>query len=156
MRQLFALLAALALLLPAIAGAQPWLTELYSEKTAITAAGATADQSSALITRPPTAKSLLTMVEVTAGAVLLLDLNIDYYSTAKTAYYEYLINVPTAEGMTGTGQWWCVWGVPTTLTNDLKTTIEDKGAILPNLFRLRMDHGNATAATYNVYYQWLF
>jgi len=144
------ILAALVLL-PLVAGAQR-----FGEFVAITAVAATSNQTSAVIVKPQGARGMLIWMNVTAGSSLLLDVDIYAYSPTIDTTVGWFMNMPTAEGITGTGSVGrAVLGGYGT-ANDYTVNTEDAGGLLPNLIVLVVDHGNATAATYVLYYQWLW
>jgi hypothetical protein len=158
MRRIIGLLATVLILFPALAGAQPWVTEIFSEQNAITASAATTTQTSALIFKPQDAKGLVVYVDVTVGAVLLLDLSIKAYFPNTTDTVTWFGLCPSADGITGVSSTTCVytaWG-GSNLGQNYGTDIDDFAGILPQLFYLEVVHGNVTAATYTVDYQWLW
>ena len=146
---LISILAALVLL-PVVAGAQ---STRRTEHIAITAVGAEETQTSALIVKPMGAKGVLAWIEITAGAVLLLDINMGLYSPTVDVYQtNYASDCPSAGGGTGIGRLQCLF-YPLAADD---TPIGVKRIPLPNLFNLIVVHGNATAATYVLYYQWIW
>jgi hypothetical protein len=153
MRGILLALFAAVLLLPAIETDADWRADLIAENTAITATDATSDQTSALIQKPRHAVGLVTWLKVTAPpSGLLLDIDMEFYSPTVDDYVLYFENCPNPQ-ITGASTSMCVWN-QFNPSNDY--TPDDQVGFLPTYFRLLVMHGNATAATYVLHYQWLF
>jgi len=152
MRYWSAVLAIFALILCAVPAASQHWGEL-EEQIAITATGATTIQTSEIISKPKDAKGLLVIMDVTGpGSGLLLDVNMSAYSPTLNTTTNHALNCPSPGGITGTSRTWCAY-VPYNITSQ---TITDFLVHIPNQFKLYVDVGNATPATYTLYYQWLF
>lgn len=147
-RRLLVLAALLLWLLPVRAAAQ-----FYTETVQITASGATSDQSSATISQELWADGLVIIVDVTAPASgLLLDANIYYWSPALNAFTVWAQNIPSGGGITGTST---TFGAIIPVGLAANYAVSDKIVALPPLFKILIDHGNGTEATYTVRTQWL-
>lgn len=147
-RRLLLFAALLLWLVPCKAAAQ-----FYTETVQITAAGATSDQSSALIYPELWADGLIVIVDVTAPASgLLLDVDLYYWSASMNAFTLWSPNLPSNQGITGESTTFV-----TIIPDGLYThyAIAERVAGLPPSFKILVDHGNATAATYTVRTQWL-
>ena len=147
MKALRALLLLLVLLLAVPAGA-------VQEDLRITATAATTDQVSGTITRPPDADGVIVLVNVTAGAVLLLDVNMEFFSISKNAWQVWTTDCPAAGSITGVGLFACVFH-PEGVTTHYGINVGSQKVMVPSEFRVLVDHGNATAATYTVRTQWI-
>jgi len=147
MTRLFSRIAALLFVLTFIAGP----AVAVEENLQITATAATTDQLSGTITRPPypPAAGLIVIVDVTAGVTLLLDVNLQIYVPSKDTWYNWAINCGS---FTAIGTYACAY-VPK--GNIAHYVIVEEGVMVPSEFRILIDHGNANAATYNVYTQWV-
>lgn len=143
MRTLALLLSLMFLAAPAVA-----------EDLRITAAAATADQFSTTITRPPTAEGAIIIVDVTIGVALLLDVNMDFYDYTLGAWRSWFINCPTAGFITGVGTFACVAHPRGEITH-YSANVGPQFVVVPSEFRIWVNHGNATAATYTVRTQWI-
>lgn len=115
----------------------------------------TSDQTSGEFRRPSGAKSLIIAVNVTAGAVLLLDVHLEYFNEGVDGWKAVINNVPGLGSITGISTTHVVFG-PHGLTADSDLLADMAYRNIP-LFvknRIKIDHGNATAATYKVWAQW--
>lgn len=121
-----------------------------SEKILDAVAATTSQTSVAIKRRPSGAQGILLSIDVTAGAVLLLDLGVEVYSEALEAWVGIENNVPSAGGITGVSTTHATIG-PFTASD---SNIDHRNLQLLPKMRINVDHGNATAATYAVYAQW--
>ena len=152
----FIILAALVLL-PSLAGAQPWRA-VYGEHVAIDYDCSTpcSDQTSATIFKPPDARGIDVYIDVTAGNTLLLDINLDSVWTAPTVKtMPWLADVPSAEGITAISTSHAIF-VDGPDPGTHYSLIEERLVVLPTFFKLWVDHGNNNTVTYVVYYRWMW
>ncbi len=133
----------LAMLLAAPAGAASYGTT--EPDRVMTVAGGTADQNSAELSIPPDFKGLLCVLQVTAGAVLLLDLNMQARNSVGT-WTNIAVDSPSAGGITGVSTNYIAY-YPSAATGG---TYSLKQSAIPRSFRMLVNHGNATAATYTL------
>jgi hypothetical protein len=152
-RILLALLAVL-LFVPS-AAVSDWRTDAVIEHVAITATAATTDQTSAIIKKPTAARGVSILIDVTVGSTLLIDAQIRMWSHQLNDTVNWSSVCPAADGITGVSETLCVY-YPSAATNGAPGIDEDFVLPLPNFFKIFVDHGNANAATYVVYYQWLY
>lgn len=124
------------------------------ETTRITAVAATASQNSNMVTTPPTVKGMIVVMDVTAGAVLLLDLKIQAFSPGANAWVTFSADCPSTGGITGVSTTVCFIG-PDGSNVAGHYAANDFLVVLPDVFRILVTHGNATAATYTVHTQWV-
>ena len=132
-----------------------WRADQIREYVGITAAPETTDQHTVQLFKPTNAKGIYTYLDVTAGATLLLDVDLYAYNPATTDYILWFANIPSAGGITGVSANRAVWG-PGNTGNDYAASMEDSAGLIPTRFRLTVDHGNANDATYVLYYQWVY
>ena len=120
--------------------------------------GGTSDQTSGEFRRPRGAKSLIIVIDVTAGAVLLLDLHHLYYVEGTEAWKTSIQNLPAgAGGITGVSTSHIVFGLQGQREDsDLpeEATFVYRHVPLFERNQIFIDHGNGTAATYKVWIQW--
>jgi hypothetical protein len=152
-RSIYLLSLVIAFVLMATSTGADWRADIITEKIAITATAATSDQSSGEIVKPRSASAVAAWLEVTAGSTLLLDVNLQTYSPTEAAFANYLVNCPSNGGVTGVSSTVCVFG-PHNVSNDY--LVSDKSGFVPTRFQFLVEHGNANAATYVLYYQWMF
>jgi len=122
----------------------------------ITAVAKTSTQISSEIRRPAGATGIVFAVDVTAGSTLLLDLWVRYINE-NTATVKYLIqNLPSADFFTGVSTAHILLG-PYGATGDIGLASGMNYRNIPLFERMKafVIHGNANAATYNVYAQWI-
>ena len=151
---LFSLIAAFVLL-PGSAKAAATDAQLAQEFIAITATAATSSQTSGIISRPRAAKAIMLWLNVTAGSTLLIDVDLQVYSPTLDSTIGIYVDCPSAEGVTGVGATLCFLGTAST-SEDMSPNVKDQAGSLPTLFQLLVRHGNANAATYVLYYQWIY
>ena len=121
---------------------------LGDEVTILTAAAATATQTSNEFVIPSRFEKFLLYMDVTVGADLLLDMELQAYLPGPDAWIVYATNIPSEEGITGTGKKTSVIGTAAT-----DSTLNDLRLPLGGKLRVVVTHGNETAATYKVYIQ---
>jgi hypothetical protein len=146
MHKLLALLASLLFLAgPAAA---------IEETLRITASAATATQNSETIHLPPTVNGIIVTLDVTGGATLLLDINVEAYSPGAGAWFAWAGDCPSSGGVTGVSVTRCFFG-PKGSSSGGHYAINDLLVMLPTVFRVSIVHGNANAATYTVRTIWV-
>lgn len=148
--RLLSLVVALAVLLLPI----PVAGQFIEETLRITAEDVTATQSSSAIYRPIWASGIFVITKVTAGSSLLLDVGIQAYSPTANAWHDWSIECPTPNGITGTGTTPCIFH-PYGSSASGHYAVNDKLVMVPPIFRIVVDHGDAQQTSYTVHSQWL-
>jgi len=129
-----------------------WRTDQIAEHTAITAAAKTTDQWSAVIQKPQNAKGVIAWIDITAGTDIALDINIYAYKHDDDDLVAWSTNCPSDGGLTTLVDTICTYVSPGTDNQQPNDFI----SALPTFFKFSVDHTTANAATYTLYYYWIF
>lgn len=123
---------------------------LGTEVTIKTAAAQTTTQTSETFVIPAAFDKFLLYIDVTAGATLLLDLEVQIFLPGPDSWETLLTDVPAAGGITATGLVVAALGAGVV---DIDVSITDKRIPIGGQMRVVVAHGNGNAATYVVYIQ---
>ena len=123
---------------------------ISDEVTILEATAATETQTSDEFVLPASASRFLLYLDVTAGAALALDMELQVYLPGPDSWAIVITDLPAAGNITAVSLTTVILGAATA---DIDSGIVDKKVPIGGKLRVVVAHGNANEATYDVYFQ---
>ena len=123
---------------------------LGKELELLASAARTATTTSKEFTVPVNKTGLLVTIEVTVGATLLIDFDLEVELPGAAAWLPISIDAPSAQGITGTGTTTRFYGPPF-----VDSAHDDQRVPIGGNLHVVVRHNNANSATYQVWAQFI-